>query len=64
MSVVNGKGIFVPASLGALEGLRATKGRGASSYTSVAVGGRWVHERWLLRKKKAPDDCSSGALEC
>ena len=45
MSVVNGKGIFVPASLGALEGLRATKGRGVSSYASVAVGGRWVHER-------------------
>ena len=39
MSVVNGKGIFVPESLGALEGLRATKGRGVSSYASVAAGG-------------------------
>ena len=31
--------------LGAVGGLRATKVRGASSYTSVALGGRWVHER-------------------
>ena len=43
--MVNGKGIFVPVALGALEGLRATKGRVASSFTSVAVDARWIHLR-------------------
>ena len=29
--------------LGAMGGLRMTGGRGGSSFTSVAVDGRWMH---------------------